>query len=199
MGHWVTDYWAGWHWRPDHWRDFGVAAFRLYDAANGTLLRVLDGDEPYSADIANMFAAGSWTLGLSRVDVFGSESDRTLLTVQADSGGDVATQIVTPSVVRARPLAGGEIELRWISANTTDQLAPTEFEVAEQSSLGVALETIAANGQASFAAVVGPFPNSATIALAVRATDGASRATEWVFADAVVSDSSAPPTPDVLP
>lgn len=199
MGYWASNYWAAAHWRPDYWRDFGVAVFRLYDAASGTLLRIIDGEAPYTSDLSAIFAAGKWTLGLTRVDVYGTESEMATLTITVGGGGTITQELVVPALVRARPLASGEIELRWISANTTDQLDPTEFEIAEQSDLGTILDTIAANGERSFTATLGPFTDASTVRLAVRPSDGASMRGEWVGADAVVADSEGPPMPDVIP
>ena len=199
MGYWATNYWAAAHWRPDYWRDFGVTAFRLYDAASGTLVRVLGGGTPYEFDLSGVFDAGTWTLGLTRVDAYGSESTMATLTIVIDGGGAVAQELVVPSLVRARPLSGGGVELRWISANTTDQLEPTEFEIADQSDLGTVLDTIDAGGERSFAVTLSSFADAATVRLAVRASDGASARGEWVLADAVVADATGPPTPDVIP
>ncbi len=197
-GYWPEDYWVEGYWPLEYWGAIDAASFRLYDVGAGTLLRTLDGSEPFACDLTNILPAGQWVIGLTRVDQYGSESEMARFAIEIDGAGDAARQLVFPTLVRARPLAGGQVELRWISANTTDQLDPTEFEIADQTELATILRTVAAQGQRSFETTLGPFSRGATVALAVRASNGASQRGTWALSDAVVADNEAPPAPVVI-
>jgi hypothetical protein len=178
--------------------NLSAAQFLVY--SQGEVVKRLGGSAR-SLDIETLgLAYGSWPLEVSRVDAYGTESDRVpIIATVADAGGGeqtVEARIASPSNLSTRAVAGGYVELSWLLKAQPGQQAPTQFVVATVADPGTTLETVNVFGRNAFTAIVGPFTHGSSVSLAVRAQDADSTGL-WVPAPTAVADSVGP-TPPVI-
>lgn len=180
---------------------------RLYDQATGWLLKTeplpVSPATAFAFDLDGLLAEGSYTLGVSAVNVYGCESERETIGVEIGSVGSVDQGMIQPTNVYAEVLAAGMVAIGWDAiedlTSDTNQLAPAAFEVAEAGDLGTVLSTISYRNTRIHREDVGPFANGTTVTLGVRSSDGVVSGVRgpWVYASAAVADSVGPATPDI--
>jgi hypothetical protein len=178
--------------------------YRLYDQFDDALLAEAAVDAT-SLDLSTLgLADGRYTLGLSYVDDWGSESERTRIAAAIESGA-VRTELLPPSDLRAWAIAGGKVTLTFALARLpfsgVIHQPAAEYEIAEAGDLSTILATVA--GGNFIETELGPFNDGDTVRLRVRASDGQAvsgggsggKRGPWIQAPAVVADASAPPVP----
>jgi hypothetical protein len=181
--------------------------YRLYDEAElaadpGALPIAEAAVDATSLDLSTLgLADGRYTLGLSYVDDWGSESERTRIAAAIESGA-VRTELLPPSDLRAWAIAGGKVTLTFALARLpfsgVIHQPAAEYEIAEAGDLSTILATVA--GGNFIETELGPFNDGDTVRLRVRASDGQAPGSgglrgPWIQAPAVVADASAPPVP----
>ena len=179
-----------------------AAAFKLYDASTGVLLATID-SAARTFDLTTLsLALGQYRLKLTRVDKYGNESDdpRTdRITVDVESDG-VEQQYTPPTLLAARPLSSGNINLYWRQyedPNAGAQTAPTSWQIALSSDLATIIKTVTAS-EAVYSESIGPYSNEQTIEARIRATDGAGDVGPWYHFPVVVADTAAPDVPEIF-
>jgi hypothetical protein len=173
------------------------------------LLLTVPGSER-SVSLGGLFAAGDWTLGMTRVDQYGNESDPddATISLEVDGGGNVATQLIDPSNVYVEAIAGGAVRVEFHAvqpmtpgSGAAQQVMATEFEVADAADLSTILATITRGNQTVIRETLAPgggFSHGQKVRLYVRASDGASNRGPWVAGNVVAADSEAPVVPQVF-
>ena len=150
-------------------------------------------------DLNHLLPQGLWTLGLSYVDQYGSESPQAMIEVEFDADGHVVSQLREIDTIEAAALAGGYIAL---IITLEDKQAwhrnPMGFEVFDTSSQMV-IGTIAASGNGAYIteATAGPFTHGLTKRLKVRPYDATGYGV-WSNVPSVVVDSEGPVAPVVV-
>jgi hypothetical protein len=177
---------------------------RLYDAETGFLLAtepLPGGAGAFSFDVSGLgLAAGSYSLAVTAVSVYGCESSRALMSVEVGSGGEVGGFIDAQDVV-AEALAGGSVAVRWEAfaaiAEASARTTPAAYEVAESGDLSTVLDTVAWNRTGVHRSELGPYADGLSKTFAVRASDGVGGGVRgaWVYAAAVTTDAAGPDVP----
>lgn len=174
--------------------------FRLYNQVSGELLAHVAAHRT-SFDLDQLgLADGDYTLGLSQVDAWGSESDRAEIEVSI-AGGSAAGALLDPRDLRTWPEAGGKVKLRFAAWTATGSAQrPAEYEIAEAADLSTILATVD-GGFVIGEVELGPFAHGSTQRLRVRASDGQAGGErgDWVEAPPVVADTQGPPVPALKP
>lgn len=180
--------------------DGTLEQFRLYDQATGTMLLAIPGSLR-TADISGLVNEGGHTLGLTRMDKYGNESDAddAEIAVEYDGAGDAEAEMVAPEIVNVRAAASGYVEMVWQAPNVDgEQIDATEFEIVDASDTGTVLATVPAAGAREWTQQVGPFTHGRTMRLMIRSSDGVSAYSPWVSAEPVVADAQAPQAPVIV-
>lgn len=179
--------------------------YHLYDMSTGKVLIDVD-PAGTSFDLTilstiGLVSAGGWTLGLARVDQYGTESDPAdaQIIVEIEGDGDALTEVAAPETLTAVVLAAGMIRLRWQIHRQAYQALPAEFEVADAADLATPLvDPVTGNRVGIFEVEIGPFSHGQTVRPRIRATDGASFVGPWVGDLVVIADNQAPPAAEVV-
>ena len=183
-----------------------TSGFRLYTLNPTNLIDTLP-SSPLTADLTGVFPEGESTVGLSRIDQFGTESDITELKISIDGSGEVSTKASNPSNLKIKDKGGGVIELEWLAVDLVSlessgqnelQNDPTDFQVANSSDLSTILDTVAFVAKKSFySSTVSGFADGENISLAVRSRkSGANQ--EWILSQHIVVDAQSPEIPKIL-
>jgi len=174
--------------------------FRLYllrDGVEPVFWRAYDPADRSLALSGLDLPDGDFTLALTRVDQYGSESDPldALIAISA-AGGVAVPRLARAERLQAVAVAGGDILLTWLVKSQNGETLPPRWQIALASDPDSILLSRAGVRGGLVSATVGPYADGQTVELAVRAAreDGSSLpGAPWQNFPAVVADAAGPP------
>ncbi len=173
--------------------------FAIYNAATGNLLTITahNARDIDASVLGRLLGEGLWSLTMTRVDQYGSESPVASIKIKIDALGNMTTDLRRVSDVRAVPKVGGLIHLSWLVEPFKPWMRdPVNYEIEDQST-GSIIATVSHTGSSTHETDVGPFTDGTTVRLWIRTAD-ATDASPWFSVPAVVADALGPAPPSII-
>lgn len=168
-------------------------SFQIYNQVTGLRIGQVRAADANEFDVTSQLGDGKWSVGVSYLDGYGTESEISELDVEI-SGGSLVKALVTPSNVRSYAEAGGYVVVVWDAIVGDGEEAAAEFEIDD----GTSTTTVTAGNRNRYTQQIGPYTTGDTIRPRIRATDGGSDASSWVDVPAVVADATGPDAPRIV-
>jgi len=168
-------------------------AFRLYNQTTGEIIADIEpGDR--ALDLTGILPDGQWTLGLTRLDVYGLESTRAIIRVLIGSGS-ASSGMVKPTNTTARLQAAGVVVYTFDSIPVDGLSDPVSFEVAHVSDLSTVIATIT-QGPVRRLTYTYTGTHGQTVRLMVRSVGAGGARSVWVALPVMVADAQGPVAPE---
>jgi hypothetical protein len=171
-------------------------AFRLYNQATGEIIAdIQPGDR--TLDLTGILPDGQWTLGLTRVDVYGNESIKATIRTRM-SGGAASAGVISPTRTRARIEAAGVVVIGWDAIPADGQADAVSFELASVQDPDTILATVT-QGETRRYSYTLTAGHGQTVRLMVRSVGEDGARSVWVPMPVVVADAQGPQPPELVP
>jgi hypothetical protein len=171
-------------------------AFRLYNQTTGEIIADIEpGDRVF--DLAGLLPDGQWTLGLTRLDVYGNESIRATIRTRM-SAGEATAGVISPTRTTARIEAAGVVVIGWDAIPVNGQADAVSFELASVQDPETIIATVV-QGEVRRHSYTITAGHAETVRLMVRSVSGDGARSVWVPMPVVVADGQGPQPPELIP